>query len=292
MAAAAIGTATGCPPSSTPRSVRSSRYFTITGVYSDSPHSAALPLVIAREPGTTTASSGTRSGLVSRRAIDFARHGVEQRRRSRQNHAGAQHGARAHLRAFVDAAVSADQHVVLDDHGRGVDRLQHAADLRGGADVYALADLRAGAHQRVRVDHRAFVDVGADVDEHRRHADHGRRDVGSAAHRRASGNHAHLLAGGEVPRSDRCPCRRTRARAGRRSPPACRCGSPAECPASPRRWSASGRRSSRPRESVPAVRASRKRTKVSAAVGSFDRLRAHAHKGARFPVGVRAWRAV
>ena len=50
---------------STPLSVFSSRYFTMTGVYTLSPHSAALPLVIARAPATTTAPSGTTSGSVS-----------------------------------------------------------------------------------------------------------------------------------------------------------------------------------------------------------------------------------
>ncbi len=49
--------------SSAPRSVFSSRYLTITGVYSESFHSAPLPFVTAREPGTTTAFSGTSSGL-------------------------------------------------------------------------------------------------------------------------------------------------------------------------------------------------------------------------------------
>src|SRR5262249_45100087 len=39
-----------------------SRYFTITGVYNDKFHSAALPLLMARAPGTTTAFSGTARG--------------------------------------------------------------------------------------------------------------------------------------------------------------------------------------------------------------------------------------
>ncbi len=48
--------------SSTPRSVFSSRYLTMTGVYSERFHSCPLPLVTAREPGTTTAFSGTSRG--------------------------------------------------------------------------------------------------------------------------------------------------------------------------------------------------------------------------------------
>src|SRR5436853_7541775 len=43
-------------------SVRESRYFTITGVASDSPHSRPFPTVTTRAPGTTTAPSGMTSG--------------------------------------------------------------------------------------------------------------------------------------------------------------------------------------------------------------------------------------
>src|SRR5438477_8615789 len=43
-------------------SVRESRYFTITGVASDRPHSRPFPTVTARAPGTTTAPSGMTSG--------------------------------------------------------------------------------------------------------------------------------------------------------------------------------------------------------------------------------------
>src|SRR3954453_3482621 len=45
--------------SSIPRSVFSSRYFTITGVYNETFQSAGAPFFTAREPGTTTAFSGT-----------------------------------------------------------------------------------------------------------------------------------------------------------------------------------------------------------------------------------------
>ena len=43
-------------------SVRESRYFTITGVDNDSPHSGPLPPVTDRAPGTTTAAWGMTSG--------------------------------------------------------------------------------------------------------------------------------------------------------------------------------------------------------------------------------------
>jgi len=42
--------------------VRSSRYFTITGVATEIPHSRPRPLVTGRDPGTTTAPSGTMTG--------------------------------------------------------------------------------------------------------------------------------------------------------------------------------------------------------------------------------------
>ena len=82
--------------------------------------------------------------------------------------------------------------------GRRVDGLEHSSDLRGGAEMHALADLRAGTDQRVRVDHRAFVDVGSDIDEHGRHADDRRSNVGSRADRRASGNDADAIGDGKL----------------------------------------------------------------------------------------------
>ena len=43
-------------------SVFSSRYLMITGAYTATPHSGAFPRFNGREPGTTTAPSGTTSG--------------------------------------------------------------------------------------------------------------------------------------------------------------------------------------------------------------------------------------
>ena len=99
----------------------------------------------------------------------------------------------ANDRALVDAAVAADEHVVLDDDRRRVHRLEHAADLRRRAQVHALADLRARADERVRIDHRPAVDIRADVHVHRRHAHHARREVRAAAHRRAARHDAHAV---------------------------------------------------------------------------------------------------
>ena len=70
-------------------SVRESRYFTITGVASDSPHSGPLPAVTARAPGTTTAPSGTTSGRSAVGLMTSPLHEVVDGRRS------GQHGARA-----------------------------------------------------------------------------------------------------------------------------------------------------------------------------------------------------
>ena len=51
-----------------------------------------------------------------------------------EDHARAQHGAPAHDRALVDAAVAAHEHVVLDDHGQRAHRLQHAAEHGAAAE--------------------------------------------------------------------------------------------------------------------------------------------------------------
>src|ERR1019366_9771319 len=91
-----------------------------------------------------------------------------------------------------------DQHIVLDGHRSGVDGFQYASDLGGGAQVHALADLRARADQRMRVDHRAFTHVGADVDEHGRHADDGRRNVRPFADGRSTGHQANTIGEGET----------------------------------------------------------------------------------------------
>ncbi len=63
----------------------------------------------------------------------------------------------------------------------------------------AGADLGARSDQRMRVDERAFADPGADVDVHRRHANHTTRQVGAIANGRSSrhdadaGVHTRLL---------------------------------------------------------------------------------------------------
>src|SRR6202008_2769395 len=78
--------------------------------------------------------------------------------------------------AFHDFRARADEAVVFDDDGVGLQRLQPAADAHAARQVYVLADLRARADGGPRIDHRAFVDVGADV-RVRRHQHDVLRDV-------------------------------------------------------------------------------------------------------------------
>src|SRR5258708_8700935 len=73
------------------------------------------------------------------------------------------HRAFAHDDPFDDLAAGADEAVVLDDGGVGLQGLQDAADADPAGQVHVLADLRARAHRGPRVDHGAFVHVGADV---------------------------------------------------------------------------------------------------------------------------------
>ena len=58
----------------------------------------------------------------------------------------AQHCALLHHRSFIHAAVAAHQHVVFDDHRQRPDRLQNAADLRGGRNVAVRSNLGAASH--------------------------------------------------------------------------------------------------------------------------------------------------
>src|ERR1700726_3060770 len=62
-------------------------------------------------------------------AVDLAANQVVERGRAGQNRAGTEDGAGSNQRAFVNSAISSYQHVVFDDHRRGVDGLQNPADL-------------------------------------------------------------------------------------------------------------------------------------------------------------------
>src|SRR5438128_315223 len=101
-----------------------------------------------------------------------------------EEHAHRQHGALAHDHAFRHLAARADEAVVLDDHGLGLQRLQHAADADATRNMHALADLRAASDGGPGVDHGRFIDIGAEIDE-RRHQHNVAGDEGGAAHDRA-----------------------------------------------------------------------------------------------------------
>src|SRR6478752_6326545 len=112
------------------------------------------------------------SGLAGVAVDDFRRRAEEDAHRP--------HRALAHDHALGDFRARADEAIVLDDHGFGLQRLQHAADADATGDMHALADLRAGADRRPGVDHGRFIDIGAEIDEGR-HQHHVPGDVGRAA---------------------------------------------------------------------------------------------------------------
>src|SRR5690242_4268552 len=59
-------------------------------------------------------------------------------RGTREHRAGSEHGALPHDRALVDAASTAHEHVVFDDHRQCSHGLEHPADLGGRGQVHAL----------------------------------------------------------------------------------------------------------------------------------------------------------
>src|ERR1700739_2197944 len=101
--------------------------------------------------------------------MNDAVHDVVDRCASRQDCAGGQHRALAHDGAFVDAAVAADKHIVFDDDGVGVPRFEHAP-----------------------------ADVGADIDIHRRNADHATSQIRTLPNRGAADDDADALFGSEA----------------------------------------------------------------------------------------------
>ena len=82
-----------------------------------------------------------------------------------EKHAHRQYRALAHDDALGDFRARADEAIVLDDHGLGLQRLEHAADADPAGNMHALADLGAGADRRPGVDHGAFIDIGAEIDK-------------------------------------------------------------------------------------------------------------------------------
>ncbi|MNI61574.1 hypothetical protein D3C73_1168540 [compost metagenome] len=98
----------------------------------------------------------------------------------RQEHAHGQHRVFFHDHAFNDFRAGADEAVVFNDGGVGLQRFQHAADAHATRQVDVLADLGARTDGGPGVDHGAFVDVGADVHVGR-HQHHVAADEGAAA---------------------------------------------------------------------------------------------------------------
>ena len=160
----------------------------------------AFALVDGARAGHDHGVLGDDEGGFGGGADDIALDEIEDGRAAGEDGSGGKHGAFADDGAFVDAAVAADEHVVFDHDRAGVDRLEHAADLCCRAEVNPLADLRAGTHEGVRIDHGAFVDLGAGIDVHGRHAYHAAREVGAGTDRRAAGHDADAVVGSEMPR--------------------------------------------------------------------------------------------
>ena len=88
-----------------------------------------------------------------------------------------------------DLGTGADEAVILDDGGRGLDRLQDAANADSAGQMHVFADLGAGADGGPGIDHGARIDIGADVDIGG-HEDTAGGDIG-AAPGRGRGHHPH-----------------------------------------------------------------------------------------------------
>ncbi len=91
--------------------------------------------------------------------------------------------------AFHHFRTGADETVVLDDGGRGLQRLQHPADAGAAGQVAMLADLRARTDRGPGVDHGALAHMRADVDE-AGHQHHVLAEI-AAAPRHRTGHNAH-----------------------------------------------------------------------------------------------------
>src|SRR5574338_210326 len=64
---------------------------------------------------------------------------------------------------FHHRGAGANEAVVLDDHGTGLHRLQHATDAHPAGQMDVLSDLGAGTHRSPGIHHGAFIHVGADI---------------------------------------------------------------------------------------------------------------------------------
>src|SRR5712691_6608256 len=86
-------------------------------------------------------------------------------RRRSQDRPGAYDGTGPYPDAVHDHGARADEYLVLDDHGPGGGRLEHAPDSSSTRQVHVLPDLRTRANRRPGINHRARVNVRPDVHE-------------------------------------------------------------------------------------------------------------------------------
>src|SRR5581483_8401763 len=77
------------------------------------------------------------------------------------------HAAFAYDHAFGHFAARADETVVLDDGGHGLQRRQHPADAHAARDVAVASHLRAGADGGPGIHHRVLAHACANIDETR-----------------------------------------------------------------------------------------------------------------------------
>jgi hypothetical protein len=118
---------------------------------------------------------------------------IVNRDRAIKDRARAKNRATLHHGPFINARIPPDQNLVFDNHRQGTDGFKNTADLRSRRNVTIAANLRAAPHQRVRINHRAFSNIGADVYEHRRHANHSTADVTAIANTRAARNDSNAV---------------------------------------------------------------------------------------------------
>ena len=90
---------------------------------------------------------------------------VDDRNRGGEDDVRRDHRARADADTFDDHRARADEGAVLDHDGRGLRRLEDAADPDPAREVHVGADLGTRADGGPRVDHRPRPDPGTDVDE-------------------------------------------------------------------------------------------------------------------------------
>src|SRR6202008_4038509 len=105
----------------------------------------------------------------------------------------AQDGSPFHHRAFVHAAVAANEDFIFDDDGKRADRFQHATNLRARGAVARAPDLGTATDQRVRIDHGLLAHVSANVNEQRWHPHYAAANVAAVANARTAGHDAHTV---------------------------------------------------------------------------------------------------